>query len=404
MRILIVCPDAPPNPNGGLGTYLEGILAPMEELNVSICLVGTSRDVAQPRISSHGSVTIHRLYAPRPWSERGPLIRSCGLVHEYLRLNVKAIVHTFRSRTTPDLVVVHDWMCAPAGLAASVFRRKVVFHVHSSEVFLGEARKGPVSFLGRMLTSALSRVASAVIVPTMGVIKSSPPLRNRRSVKVIHHGAGHADQMLAHQKDAHSAETYSIRKVQRVPSDHAMLLYAGRLAPQKGVFEMLTAVAILIEQDIKMVMVIAGKGIPDVTMDAKLLARAERLGITSNLRWLGRFLSTEELADYYVAADACVFPSTHEGYGFVALEAMSLGARTVVGCGYDSGIVGVERHACIQASSSSPEDLAEAIKKALDESYEPAMDAIASTYVNSNFSWSHAAKETLAYYKDVISS
>ena len=67
MKIVIVCPDVPPNPNGGLGTYLEGLIDALSDVDADIHVVGTSRDRKLPSMSLIGNVKIHRVLSPISW-------------------------------------------------------------------------------------------------------------------------------------------------------------------------------------------------------------------------------------------------------------------------------------------------------------------------------------------------
>ena len=83
MKIVIVCPDVPPNPNGGLGTYLEGLIDALSDVDADIHVVGTSRDRKLPSMSLSGNVKIHRVLSSRPWNNAGTVRRLVGLAWEY---------------------------------------------------------------------------------------------------------------------------------------------------------------------------------------------------------------------------------------------------------------------------------------------------------------------------------
>lgn len=104
--------------------------------------------------------------------------------------------------------------------------------------------------------------------------------------------------------------------------DRRVLLFVGRLEPQKGLdwlFELLPDLfARLPQHDL----VVVGTG----PQQEELTAQAQRLGIASRVHWLGW---RSDLAAIWPAADVVVIPSRYEGMSNVLLEAMA-GMRPVV--------------------------------------------------------------------------
>lgn len=98
--------------------------------------------------------------------------------------------------------------------------------------------------------------------------------------------------------------------------DEPLVLYVGRLAPEKGCDRLLP----LLDCDPPMHLAFVGDG-PD-------RERLERLFGHEHATFTG-FLSGHDLADAYAAADAFVFPSTTDTLGLVLLEAMACGVPVV---------------------------------------------------------------------------
>ena len=108
--------------------------------------------------------------------------------------------------------------------------------------------------------------------------------------------------------------------------DGQRLLFVGRLMPQKGVDHLLHALAAMRKQAS---LDIVGDG----PSRAALEGLAGELGIATRVRWHGQ-LSQSQLPRLYQSAAAVVVPSTEEGLGLVAVEALLCETPVVA---FDSG-------------------------------------------------------------------
>lgn len=95
------------------------------------------------------------------------------------------------------------------------------------------------------------------------------------------------------------------------------LLFVGRHDRQKGLDILLSAMAKLQSDSVRLY--IAGAGVVD---------HGIRQTNTSNIFWLD-WLAADELLGYYRACDAVVVPSRWEGFGLVAVEAMAAGKAVI---------------------------------------------------------------------------
>lgn len=306
------------------------------------------------------------------------------------------------ARGKVDLVSVHDWMCAPAGLiCAALLRIPVCYHVHSAETFHGEGSRGPVAAVGRALNRALSRRARLVVVPSAGTVATVPHLAGRSDVLVISHGAGKAWRMGGPDDALRAVIRDKVRSLYGIPEGRRLLVFAGRYAPHKGVIELVEAVRRIVDGGVDVGLVMGGTGWPDVVHDERLRDRVSRLRLDERVHLLGRYLDTDELRDHLVAADACVFPSAYEPFGFAALEAMALRTRTVVGPGFDEAVVGSAEGACLRTTTMDPAELAAALIQALGDDV-PDLGDQARRYVLDHHSWEAAAIRTLQVYAEAL--
>lgn len=102
------------------------------------------------------------------------------------------------------------------------------------------------------------------------------------------------------------------------------ILFLGRACRQKGIFELLAAVAALHAQFPQIMLVVAGDG--DL---AEVRSSAERLKIGAKVLILG-WIGPHERSEQLQCASVFALPSHHEGLPMAMLEAMAAGKAVVV--------------------------------------------------------------------------
>jgi glycosyltransferase-like protein len=114
--------------------------------------------------------------------------------------------------------------------------------------------------------------------------------------------------------------------------DRFTVLTIGGIEPRKGSLTLLEGFVRLRAQapDLDPVLVVAGGAtLFDYRHEVdRFHARAVSLGVQQNIRVLGS-LPDDEIESLYRAADAFAFPSTKEGFGLAALEALASGLPVV---------------------------------------------------------------------------
>ncbi len=101
-----------------------------------------------------------------------------------------------------------------------------------------------------------------------------------------------------------------------------VLLSAAALVQRKGLDVLLEALAALGARGLRPLVWIAGQG----SAAPVLQAQAARLGLETQVRWLG---ARDDVGDLLAACDVFVLPSRAEGLGVAALEAMAAGRPVV---------------------------------------------------------------------------
>ena len=182
----------------------------------------------------------------------------------------------------------------------------------------------------------------------------------------------------------------SLRAELDLPTDKKILLYVGRLSPEKNIEMLLAAFEALNERHPHTYhLVIVGDG----PLRRTLPATRHRTGA---LTWRSYIQDSAELADFYHAADLFIHPGVCETFGLVVLEAQACGLPCVGvrGSFMDANImVGLDRW----ATRNDPNELADAIERYTDCDL-PAIGAEASRRVHARFSWDKVFARQWALY------
>lgn len=150
----------------------------------------------------------------------------------------------------------------------------------------------------------------------------------------------------------------------------ARLLMAGRIIPEKGLWEAAEAVLLLAERGIDAVLDIVGWQAPTDPVEQAFRRYVKKLGIEERVRYLGYVPAGEDLAEVYRSSDVFVLPSRSRAEGFprTVLEAMGAGipvVTTPVG-GVPHWVRHKEEAILVEPSPSAVADGIEALLKDAD--------------------------------------
>ena len=173
--------------------------------------------------------------------------------------------------------------------------------------------------------------------------------------------------------------------------DAPVLLYVGRLAREKNLDYLVTAVHELEGRGTAFRLVIAGEG----PMRQELAARLPRAHFTGHLR-------QDLLAAWYASADLFLFPSANETFGNVVLEAFASGLPVVgVSRGGVQELVRPGRNGFL-APADAPAVFAEITRALLER---PALLARLSEHARATaarYRWPDVSRRLLACYQHVL--
>jgi alpha-1,6-mannosyltransferase len=293
----------------------------------------------------------------RTYSIRSPLISRSARYRALLDLRA---VSEVLERERPDIIESSDpyqvgWKAISFGRTASV---PVVafYHSHFPEAYLRGASRWLGSRAGESLMAAAQRYVRKMYNRFAATLVPSEPLQRVliewgvRNTRLVPLGVNTG---VFRPEPDDAAET---RSSLRVPAGRTLLLYVGRLAPEKNtrvLFQAFDHLSVRRPGDFQLLVI--GDG-PERS------ALHEVQGRTEGMEWIQYCTDPAELARYYRAADVLVHPGTQETFGLVALESQACGTPVVGirGSRLD-GIILHDQNAW--ADANDPEALAAAIER-----------------------------------------
>ncbi|MEZ5975566.1 MAG: glycosyltransferase family 4 protein [Planctomycetota bacterium] len=223
-----------------------------------------------------------------------------------------------------DLVHGHDWMTAPAALAAARTRGvPLVMHAHALERDRsGNKGDGRVAALERLGLVEADRVV-CVSHYTAGIVHHDYGVPRDR-LRVVHNAVTQKEQR---------REWHTHRRIKE-----PLVLFLGRVTMQKGPEYFLEAAAQVVKVRPDVTFVFSGSG----DMLPRMIEYSARLGLARHVHFTG-FLRGKDVERMYAQADVYVMPSVSEPFGIAPLEAMALDVPVILSS--QSGVSEVVTHA-----------------------------------------------------------
>ena len=228
------------------------------------------------------------------------------------------------------------------------------------------------------LITTVSHFAAAQFVSMYGLA--------RDKVVVVHNGVDDKYQPRPKREDLrHALEL----------EGKTTLLYLGVLTPRKNLLFLLDVLALVLEQEPNLVLMIGGTG----PQENELKAYAQCKGLQQAVVFTG-YISEADKVDYYNLADVFVFPSLLEGFGMAVAEAMACGVPVV--SSNAASLPEVIGQAGLLASPTCIQDFGEqVIRLVRDDALRRQLGEAGRTHVRENFSWEKAARLTFECYQRV---
>lgn len=108
-----------------------------------------------------------------------------------------------------------------------------------------------------------------------------------------------------------------------IPESGKVLLFVGRITPEKGIRELVSAFANIVNKDRNIFLVFVG---PFESSGQDIVGQVTDVDVRNNIKIVGY---TNEPEKYMALADLLCLPSYREGFGTVVLEAAAMGTPTI---------------------------------------------------------------------------
>lgn len=344
----------------------------------------------------------------KTYTIQSPLISRTSQYRALLRLGA---IEEILQKERPDVIECGDpYQVAWKALAsAKALHIPVVafYHSHFPEAYL----RGTAKFLGKAATDMVmdlsrryvrnlyNRFARTLVPsPALGALLREWGVENVENVDL-----GVNTSVFKTKPD----DSESTRAELGIPREQTLLLYVGRLAPEKNTRTLFEAFRILRAQHGDQFHLFAtGDGTQRAELK-KLITDFSNQPSTLNpqlspITWLPYCPDTERLARIYRAADLFVHPGVQETFGLVTLEAQACGTPVVgIRGSYMDRIIHSDQ--TLWAVENTPSALARAIVDMSSQDLKK-IGAAASAEVSRRYSWTRVFDRLFAIYRSVISS
>ncbi len=399
MRIAMLVWEYPPHVVGGLGTYAGGLAPAMRAAGHDVQVFAALREGEAP--ASDGVHWVRPLdvsptYAGVFTAEAASWGAFLGELYTTNVLWADA-VRAEHERQPFDLVAVHDWLAAPAGLTLPRHvPAPMVLHVHSAE--WGRQPGGPSPIVCGWEWAA-GQAADATI--TVSQAMRDDLIEHGWDAERVHAVWNGVDTR-RYAPDAPGGP--AVRARYDVPDDAPLVFFVGRLTGVKGVQPLLDAWPQVLAEHPQARLVVLGTG----DLDDEVRRRVDDLGIADSAALRIVWVPEAERIGHFMAADLVVLPSTYEPFGIVSLEAMACGKPVVVGArgvvGFREQVINHGPDQCgLHVNGADAADIAWGIGEALrDRQRMRQWGANGRRRAASTFDWEQCAARTLEVYAGVV--
>lgn len=384
MKVLTLSWEYPPCTIGGLAKHVAGLNRALATNGVDVNIVTVGEN--QEKSYQEDGVSV---YTVSPHS-----LPANDFISEIQHLNFSLLeraVKLINEWGHVDIIHAHDWLVAfCASALKNIYQLPLVSTIHATEY-------GRNNGLHTDMQRYISSVEWWLTYESWKVIVCSQSMQEeinyifqtpQDKIRVINNGIDLREIKVSQ----------TIPRTKYASPDENIVLFVGRLVPEKGVQVLIEGISKALAFNPKFKLLIAGKGPYENCL--KDLVRMK--GLENKVNFLG-FISDEERDILYRYADCIVFPSLYEPFGIVALEGMVSGNPVVVSD--TGGLKEIVEHEVngLKCIPGDPDSLKEQIIRTFtDKSLVSKMVETALKEVKNKYSWASIAQETYKLYEEIL--
>jgi starch synthase len=404
MKIAFLTNEYPPHVYGGAGVHVEYLAEELAKIDqgrhsVDVLCFGEQRE-------RRGALRVTGVLPPVELPVNDPR-------HTKLFATLLQDIMMTGQLADCDVVHCHTWYTHLAGCFGRLLRDvPLVLTTHSLEPH----RPWKVEQLGTAysVSSWIERIAYDA---ADGVIAVSESMRRDvhelygvpvSRIRVIHNGID--------LREYRPTPDINVLRQLDIDADLPFVLFVGRITRQKGIVHLVRAIRHF-QPGVQVVLCAGAPDTPEIATEMAAAVDAARADSPHRIIWIREMLPRETLIRLYTHAAIFVCPSVYEPFGIINLEAMACetpvvasavgGIPEVVEHGVTGVLVVPEMRNPAEIELAHPEqfsrDLAAGVNTLLqDPVLRATMGRQARIRVEEQFSWTSIARQTIAFYEDVI--
>ncbi|QFT89842.1 Glycogen synthase [Bacillus sp. THAF10] len=303
LSILMLSWEYPPFIQGGLGRHVLELSKQLAVAGHKVTVV-THGVYGAPRQEEVDGVTVYRT------DEFSPIYKGFHLYNSQINMKLVELVMTLLPQQEFNLIHAHDWQ---VGSAARYLKKIANLPLITTIHALENGR----SNLEKKIQQQIDKKEKLLITESDELIVCSSYMEGEilekgitsQNVCVIPNGV-----------ELSSVESDSLKTFIQKYHDYKIILFLGRLVPEKGVDTLIKAASFLKKSGHNIKYVIAGNG--PLLSFYRMLVREQDL--EEHFLFVG-FLHDHEKTTMLKLCDILVIPSLYEPFGIVALEGMATG-------------------------------------------------------------------------------
>jgi glycogen(starch) synthase len=383
MKVCMLSWEFPPRIVGGIARHCYGLTKALVKLGHEVHMV-TLEFPGAPEFEDGEGVKVHRIKIELGHPN---FITWTFIFNHFMEKKIASLSHQEKF----DIIHTHDWLTTSAGIATKNFLNKpFVCTVHSTEIGRVQELRSPDSYMIDGLEWWMMFEAKLVMLCSNSMkteISDHFHLPSEK-VNVIPNAIDVSEY-------SRNVDRGAVRRRYGIGPNDKLVVYIGRLVPQKGVEYLIKAVPQIVRQHGEAKFLVSGDG----WSRSHLEDMAASTGHGNKIRFLG-FISDSERVELLKSGDALVIPSIYEPFGIVALEGMAAGIPIVASnVGGLSEIIENDRTGML-AYKENPESIAWCVSKVLsDDGYSKWLTQNAKKKVDEVYSWESVAKKVTEVYE-----